>query len=66
MKPLKLSDIKNIMSWVNDPNVVKNLQHFNKRFARKDEFQYLKRMLKSKNDFVFPFFDKKIEPWYDL
>lgn len=55
MKPLKLNDIDNIMTWVNDPEVVKNLQHFNKKFTRKDEEKYVKKILTSKNDFVFSF-----------
>lgn len=58
MRPLELSDVKHIMTWVNDPEVVKNLQHFNKKFTRKDEAIYVKKMLKSKNDFVFSFFKK--------
>jgi len=56
MQALKLSDIDNIMSWINDPEVVKNLQHFDKKFTKKDELDYVKKMLASKNDFVFSFF----------
>lgn len=59
MRPLKLSDVDHIMTWVNDPEIVKNLQHFDKVFTRKDELTYVKKMLKSKNDFVFSFFNKK-------
>src|SRR3989338_275627 len=58
MKPLKFSDIDYIMTCVNDPEAVKNLQHFNKKFTRKDEFEYVRKILKSKNDFVFSFFNK--------
>ena len=56
MSPLELSDVDNIMTWVNNPEVVKNLQHFNKKFTRKDELDYVKKMQASKNDFVFSFF----------
>ena len=59
IKPLKVSDIKYIMTWVNDPDVVKNLQHFNKKFTKKDEEIYVKKILKSKNDFVFSIFLEK-------
>lgn len=58
IKPLKLSDVKYIMTWVNDPEVVKNLQHFNKKFTRKDERKYVQKILKSKNDFAFSIFKK--------
>lgn len=58
IKPLKLSDVDCIMTWVNDPDVVKNLQNFNKKFTKKDEAIYVKKTLKSKNDFVFSIFQK--------
>lgn len=57
MTPLKAGNIDDIMSWVNDPEVVKNLQHFNKKFTRKDEKSYIAKMLASKNDFVFSFYE---------
>ncbi len=63
MRTLKLSDINNIMTWVNDPDVVKNLQHFNKKFTRKDEEKYVKKILASKNDFVFSFFNRETEEY---
>jgi len=47
IRPIKLSDVDNIMTWVNDPEVVKNLQHFNKKFTKKDEKNYVKKLLKS-------------------
>ena len=59
LRPLKLSDVDYIMTWVNDPEVIKNLQHFNKKFTKKDENEYVKKILKSKNDFVFSFFHHK-------
>lgn len=59
MRPLKTSDVDHIITWVNDPEVVKNLQHFDKKFTRKDETKYVNKILKSNNDFAFSFFDKK-------
>ena len=59
MIPLKLDDVDNIMTWVNDLEVVKNLQHFDKQFTRKDEEIYVKKMLASKNDRVFSIFNDK-------
>ena len=57
LKPLQLTDVEYIMTWVNDPEVVKNLQHFDKKFTREDEEVYVKKILASKNDFVFSIFD---------
>lgn len=61
MRPLQLKDVDHIMTWVNDPEVVKNLQHFNKKFTKKDEEKYVKKILASKNDFVFSFFNSSGE-----
>lgn len=57
LKPLKLKDIDYIMTWVNDLEVIKNLQHFDKKFTRKNEEAYVKKILTSNNDFVFSIFD---------
>ncbi len=59
MKPLELGDVDNIMTWVNDPEVVKNLQHFDKEFSREDEKNYVQKILTSKNDYVFSFLNKE-------
>ncbi len=56
LKPLELKDIDHIMTWVNDPEVIKNLQHFDKKFIREDEEIYVNKILASKNDFVFSIF----------
>lgn len=58
VKLLKLSDIDYVMTWVNDPEVIKNLQHFDKKFSRKEELKFLNKILKSKNDFIFSIFRK--------
>ena len=57
MKSLEIADVDHIMTWVNDPEVVKNLQHFDKTLTREDELSYINKILSSKNDFVFSFFD---------
>jgi hypothetical protein len=49
LKPLESKDVDHIMTWVNDLEVVKNLQHFNKKFTRKDEEAYVDKLLNSKN-----------------
>jgi len=60
LKPLSLEDVGHIMTWVNDPEVVKNLQHFTKIYTREDEETYVNKILASKNDFVFSIFDGDI------
>ena len=57
LKPLELNDVDRIMTWVNDPEVVKNLQHFDKKFTKEDEEGYIRKLLASKNDAVFSIFD---------
>lgn len=59
IRPLKLSDINFVMTWVNDPEVVKHFQHFREKFTEKEEISFLKKILKSENDFVFSVFLKK-------
>ena len=56
IRPLTIKDVDHIMTWVNDPEVVKNLQHFNKRFTRADEVAWAERSIKSTHDAVFSFF----------
>lgn len=55
LRPLKLRNIDNIMTWVNDPDIVKNFQNF-KGFTRSEELKFLKKIIKSKNDYVFSIF----------
>ena len=57
LRPLKLSDIDNIMQWINDPDIVKNFQNF-KGFTKKEELKFLRKIFKSKNDYVFSIFQK--------
>ncbi|MBI4119423.1 MAG: GNAT family N-acetyltransferase [Parcubacteria group bacterium] len=56
LKPLTLKDVDNVMSWVNDPDVIKNFQHFTEKFTRKEETEFVKKILKSKKDYVFSVF----------
>lgn len=55
LKRLRLEDIRHIMNWVNDPDVVKNFQNF-KGFNKKEEIKFIKKIIKSKNDFAFSIF----------
>ena len=55
LHPLKLGDIDYIMTWVNDPDVVKNFKNF-KGFTKHEESKLLKKIIKSKNDKAFSVF----------
>ncbi len=53
LRPLRMSDLDNVMTWVNDREVTKNLAKFNKKITRIEEKKFLRNLLKSKNDRVF-------------
>ncbi|MHA1147341.1 MAG: GNAT family N-acetyltransferase [Promethearchaeota archaeon] len=50
LRPLLLEDIDNVMSWVNDPEVVGRYAYFNEPFTREEELRWLEEKLKSPND----------------
>jgi RimJ/RimL family protein N-acetyltransferase len=56
LRPIELGDVDHVMTWVNDPEVVKNFQHFNKRFTRRDEAAFIRKLLRDKNSFTFSIF----------
>lgn len=53
LRPLQLSDLDKVMTWVNDPEIVGNFQHFNRTISREEEQQYLERILASPTDKVY-------------
>lgn len=53
LRPLSFNDLNDIMTWVNDSEVIKNLQHFSKKLTREDESNYINRILESQNDYIF-------------
>ena len=58
LQPLRLTDLERVMTWVNDPEVVKNLQHFNRRITRTEEKKYLATIISSENNYLFSIFHK--------
>jgi len=58
IKPVSLNDINNIMSWINDPDVIKNFQHFGKKFTKQEELKFLKKVLANNTDYIFSIFKK--------
>jgi RimJ/RimL family protein N-acetyltransferase len=58
LRPLSESDVDDIMTWVNDPDVVGNLAAFaGEPFTRDDELAWIRRTLASTSDVVYSILD---------
>jgi RimJ/RimL family protein N-acetyltransferase len=54
LRPLALTDVDHMMTWVNDPAIVGNFATFSGRaFTRDEELAYIERMMRSDVDRVF-------------
>ena len=53
LRPLEMNDLDNVMSWVNNPDVIGNFQNFKMPISRANEAKYLETLLASENDKVF-------------
>lgn len=53
IRPLSMDDLDNIMTWVNDPEVVHRYAYFTKPFTREEEATWLENKIKSKVDFFY-------------
>jgi RimJ/RimL family protein N-acetyltransferase len=53
IRPLSLDDLDNIMTWVNDPEVVGRYAYFTKPFTREQEAEWLEQKINSKTDFFY-------------
>jgi RimJ/RimL family protein N-acetyltransferase len=58
LRKTELSDIDNIMAWVNDPIVLEKFANFNP-VTREDELSFLEGLLSSKNDFTYTIIEDK-------
>lgn len=56
LKPATIDDLDNIMTWINDPDVVANIANISGNTTREQEEQWLRGMLASKNDFLYSIF----------
>ena len=56
LRPLELSDLEQIMTWINDPEIVGNFGWFGKPVSREEEQRYLERLLSSPMDKVYSVF----------
>ncbi len=54
LRPVCEDDVDNILTWVNDPEIIGNIAAFSGRaFSREDELIYIRRTLASTSDRVF-------------
>lgn len=58
VRPVTIDDARYVMEWVNDPEVVKNFQHFGKTYTEDEERAYLQKLIDSKADYAFSIFRK--------
>ena len=56
LRLLELSDLEQIMTWINDPEIVGNFGWFGKPVSREEEQQYLERLIASSTDKVYSAF----------
>jgi len=53
IRPLSINDIDNLMTWINDPEIVHRYAYFTKPISRKEELKWLKTKIESKTDFFY-------------
>lgn len=53
IRPLSLDDLDNIMTWVNDPEVIGRYAYFTKPISREEEVEWLKGKLESNIDIFY-------------
>lgn len=56
LRPLSPDHLDLVMTWVNDPDVVKNFQHFDRTVTREEESAFIGRLLASPTDRAFSVF----------
>ena len=53
LRPLRESDLENMMRWVNDPDVVGRFAHFQREVTEAEELQYIRSMIESEEDDIY-------------
>ena len=53
LRPLTMEDLDNMMTWINDKEVIGNFGYFKHPISREDEEQFLKKILNSENDIIY-------------
>ncbi|MHA1293800.1 MAG: GNAT family N-acetyltransferase [Promethearchaeota archaeon] len=61
IRPLKISDLDNLMTWINDPEIVGRYAYFSKPFTREEEAVWLKYKINSDVDFFYAIENKNEE-----
>lgn len=53
IRPLTLEDLENLMTWVNDPEVVGRYAYFTKPFTKEEEALWLKEKISNDVDYFY-------------
>ena len=53
LRPITLHDLDNMMTWVNDTDVTKNLANFREEITREQEREYLEHIINSNTEQVY-------------
>ena len=61
IRPLTMGDLDNIMTWVNDAQVVGRYAYFAKSFTKEQEASWLEEKLNSSTDFFYGIENEKGE-----
>jgi RimJ/RimL family protein N-acetyltransferase len=57
LQPLKLADLANVMTWVNDREVMQYFANRQTQITEEEEKRYLESLLASRNDRAYSIFD---------
>lgn len=53
LRPIRPADAKEVLSWINNEEIVKNFQFFTGKFSVEDELHYIEKMNNSSTDLLF-------------
>jgi len=57
LETISLKDIDHVMTWINDPDVIKNFQNFDREISRDEELKFLSGIIASPVYHIFSLFD---------
>jgi len=58
LRPITLSDVEAIMTWINDPEITKNFAGFNDPITRDSEAAFIAKMVASQTDHLYAIVDR--------
>jgi RimJ/RimL family protein N-acetyltransferase len=59
IKPLRLADVDNLMTWVNNPDIIKRFVTFSreKPFTREEELEYIRKSMACPKTHIYSIYD---------